>query len=391
MAKKVTMQQIADQLGVSKFVVSKALSGKGGVSEATRERVIRAASQLGYFTQPRGYGQAARRIPDPARTRDPGRQSVLVLMPNVRFQTPESLYWGRILNGVTEALEEQGLGIVIVSEQRIDAVTSVLNPDGILGLIGIGEISTPLLLDVHRLGLPTVLIDHEDPLVPADTVFAGNVDASMRLTNHLIGCGHRRLHFLGSAGFSRSFRDRWSGFRAALESRGLRVQGGSDPMNHLAGIDGAAYEPELRQWLAKRRRQHALPTALVCANDDVALVAARSLASLGLRVPEDVSLTGFDNIDAAGGTADSPALTTVHVPKEAMGRRAALRLLERIRDPKAPLEKILLSSDLVLRSSVAELPPERISAEQSGYAEADGEDEAGSPAESRGDTGTRGV
>lgn len=355
MAKKVTMQQIADQLGVSKFVVSKALSGKGGVSEATRERVIQAASQLGYFTQPRGYGQS-RKAPEPQPAAS-GRQSVLVLMPNVRFQTPESLYWGRILNGVTETLERSGLGVVILSDQRLDAVTSILNPDGFLGLIGIGQISTPLLLEVHRIGLPTVLVDHEDPLIPADTVFAGNVDASMRLTSHLIGCGHRNLHFIGSTGFSSSFRDRWNGFRNALEEQGLPVQDAGDPMNALRGIDGADYEPELRQWLAKRRKQRTLPTALVCANDDVALVALRNLEPLGIRVPEDISLVGFDHIHEAGSPS-SPALTTVHVPKEAMGRRAALRLIERARDPKAPLEKILIASELVLRGSVKELRSE---------------------------------
>ena len=354
MTKKITMQQIADQLGVSKFVVSKALSGKGGVSESTRERVIQAASQLGYFTQKRGYGQAARREKEHTPQRDPERQSVLVLMPNVRFQTRESLYWGRILDGVTETLEEKGFGVVIVSEQRVDAVTSVLNPSGFLGLIGIGQISTPLLLEVHRIGLAMVLIDHEDPLIPADSVFANNTDASLRLTNHLLGSGHRRLHFIGNSGFSRSFRDRWSGYRSALEAYGLKPQEGDDPMNALVGIDDASFEPELRQWLLKRRKQRTLPTALVCANDSVALTAERTLDSLGIRVPEDISLTGFDNIEDAGRA--QPALTTVHVPKEAMGRRAALRLLERVREPKAPLEKILVASDLVLRGSVAEIP-----------------------------------
>ncbi|NGZ75328.1 LacI family DNA-binding transcriptional regulator [Saccharibacillus alkalitolerans] len=365
MAKKITMQQIADQLGVSKFVVSKALSGKGGVSESTRERVIQAASQLGYFTQPRGYGQAARREPERLPSASSARQSVLVLMPNVRFQTRESLYWGRILDGVTETLEEKGFGVIIISEQRIDAVTSVLNPSGILGLIGIGQISTPLLLEVHRIGLPTVLIDHEDPLIPADSVFANNTDASMRLTNHLLGSGHSRLHFIGSSGFSRSFRDRWSGYRAALETHGIKPQDGDDPMNTLTGIDDGSFEGELRQWLLKRRKQRTMPTALVCANDSVALVALRVLESVGVRVPEEVSLTGFDNIEDAGRA--QPGLTTVHVPKEAMGRRAALRLLERVQDAKAPLEKILVASDLVFRHSVTECAPAR---------EAAGENEA---------------
>ncbi|MCQ4086349.1 LacI family DNA-binding transcriptional regulator [Saccharibacillus sp. JS10] len=349
MVKKVTMQHIADQLGVSKFVVSKALSGKSGVSELTREKVIQAASQLGYFTQPRRYGEHRKS----ADSEQDNRQSVLVLMPNVRFQTAGSLYWGKILNGVTETLEELGLGVVIISEQRTDAVTRILNPDGFLGLIGIGQISTAMLLEVHQTGLPMVLIDHEDPLIPADTVFAGNVDASARLTAHLIGNGHRDLYFLGNSLYSRSFRDRWIGYRLAMEEHNLPVQNAHDPMSHLEGVDGAIYEPDLRIWLEKKHKQGKLPTALVCANDDVALVALRNLQPLGVKVPEDVSLVGFDHIFETGG-GTSPELTTVHVPKEALGRRATLKLVERSQDRKAPIEKILMASELVMRDSVAE-------------------------------------
>lgn len=111
------MQQIADHLGVSKFVVSKALSGKGGVSESTKERVIQAASRLGYFNQKNGY---VKNIVPAGAPLSPsaGKQSVLVLMPNIRFQNKESLYWGRLLEGISRELEQQGLGMIIVSEPR---------------------------------------------------------------------------------------------------------------------------------------------------------------------------------------------------------------------------------------------------------------------------------
>lgn len=107
---------------------------------------------------------------------------------------------------------------------------SILNPEGILGMVGVGQIATSLLLEVHRSGLPMVLVDHEDPLIPSDTVFANNLDGMARLTNHLIGLGHRQLHFVGSSAFSRSFRDRWLGFRSALEENGLTPQAADDPM-----------------------------------------------------------------------------------------------------------------------------------------------------------------
>ncbi|MFR9708285.1 LacI family DNA-binding transcriptional regulator [Paenibacillus sp. MB22_1] len=349
--KKITMQQIADHLGVSKFVVSKALSGKGGVSEQTRERVIQAASQLGYFNQKNGYVKnvipTGTALPAPA-----GKQSVLVLMPNIRFQNKESLYWGRLLEGISRELEAQELGMIIVSEPRGDNFMSILNPDGILGMIGVGQIATPFLLEVHRIGLPIVLVDHEDPLIPSDTVFANNVDGMARLTNHLIGLGHRKLHFLGNLTFSRSFRDRWIGFRSALEENGLTPQSLEDPMLELEGVDTGAYGDVLRGWLEGQKAEGTLPTALVCGNDSIAMHACSVLSEIGLHVPGDITVSGFDNIDDAARY--TPAITTINVPKENLGQRAVRKLLERLVQPDAPREKIMISVETVYRDSTAE-------------------------------------
>ena len=351
MAKKITMQKIADHLGVSKFVVSKSLSGKDGVNETTRERVIQAASQLGYFTQKNAYVQSVKRTPAQTNS-DRNKQSVLVLMPNIRSQTQDSLYWGKIVDGIALALDSEGLGMVIVSEHRADNFINILNPSGILGLVGVGQISTSLLLEVHRIGLPMVLIDHEDPLIPSDTVFANNVDSMSRLTNHLVGIGHTLMHFIGNIRYSRSFRDRWIGFRSALEENGLKSAFEDDSLLFLEGMDDGTFKDEFKGWVAKKKKSQTLPTAIMCANDFIALRVSDVLREEGLQVPADISVTGFDNIeDALRGI---PPLTTVHVPKEAMGRAAVERLLARIHNSAAPLEKILITADIVHRDSVDE-------------------------------------
>lgn len=350
MAKKVTMQRIADHLGVSKFVVSKSLSGKGGVNETTRERVIQAASQLGYFTQKNAYVQNIKR-PAQAAGGDRNKQSVLVLMPNIRAQTQDSLYWGKIVDGIALALDQEGLGMVIVSEHRADNFVNILNPNGLLGLIGVGQISTSLLLEVHRIGLPMVLIDHEDPLIPSDTVFANNIDSMSRLSNHLMGVGHKLIHFVGNIRYSRSFRDRWIGFRSALEENGMTPPSGDDEMLRLEEIDDEEMKEEFRAWIAKRKKNKSLPTAVACANDRIALSVSDALKEEGYSIPGDISVTGFDNIEDA--TRGVTPLTTVHVPKEAMGRAAVEKLLSRIHNPAAPLEKILIAADIVHRDSVA--------------------------------------
>jgi LacI family transcriptional regulator len=345
MPKKVTMQQIADYLGVSKFVVSKALSGKEGVSAATKERVIQAAAQLGYFAQRSGHLKNEK----PGQTSEGGaKPSVLVLMPNIRFQTKESVYWGRIIDGISIRLEERGYGMVIVSEHSIDGLLNVLNPSGLLGMIGVGEISTSLLLEVHRCGLPMVLIDHEDPLIPSDTIFVNNYDCMYRLTRYLIGVGHRDLLFVGNIRFSRSFRDRWNGFRFALEEEGIPLR--DDHLIHLEGITG--FSGQIAEWASRCREAGTLPGAVVCANDSIAIYALQAFGELGIAVPDDLSLCGFDNIEDAQRVR--PALTTVHVPKEALGRRAVDRLFERVASPRDPREKILISGEMVYRESSRE-------------------------------------
>lgn len=355
MSNKVTMQQIADYLSVSKFVVSKALSGKGGVSEATQERVIQAASQLGYFTQKNAYVKTMK-LEQLPKTPAAHKQSVLVLMPNIRFQTKESLYWGRILDGIASRLEEDGYGMVIVSEQSVDHFLHFLNPNGILGLIGVGEISTPLLLEVHRIGLPMVLVDHEDMLIPSDTVFTNNYDSMYRLTKHLIGKGHTQLCFIGDMNYSRSFKDRFLGFRSVLEEQALvepRFQMGNDCYLPVEGFEHQQFQEPIKQWAIKRLKAKTMPTALLCANDMIGIGAIDAMKELGIAVPEEVSITGYDNIDDSYRM--TPSLSTVHVPKEALGKRAVERLISRITNKQEPMEKLLVAGEILYRESTAQV------------------------------------
>jgi len=354
MSNKVTMQQIADYLSVSKFVVSKALSGKGGVSEATQERVIQAASQLGYFTQKNAYVKTMK-LEQLPKTPAAGKQSVLVLMPNIRFQTKESMYWGRILDGIASRLEEDGYGMVIVSEQSVDHFLHFLNPNGILGLIGVGEISTPLLLEVHRIGLPMVLVDHEDMLIPSDTVFTNNYDSMYRLTKHLIGKGHTQLCFIGDMNYSRSFKDRFLGFRSALEEQALvepRFPINNDCYLPVEGFEHEQFQEPIKQWATKKLKAKTMPTALLCANDMIGIGAIDAMKELGIAVPEEVSVTGYDNIDDSYRM--TPALSTVHVPKEALGKRAVERLISRIMNKQEPMEKLLVAGEILYRESTAQ-------------------------------------
>lgn len=351
MSKKVTMQQIADHVNVSKFAVSKALSGKSGVSPDTREKIIQAATQLGYFAQKRNKPIVSRNIPNKPSSSE--RNTIIVLIPNVREQNRQSSFWGRIIDGITTGLEENHLGMMIVTEHVTDNFTRLINPEAVLGLIGVGLISNQLLLEVRNLGIPFVLVDHEDSLIPSDVLFMNNYECVRRATNYLLGNGHRKLQFVGNIRYSRSFYDRWLGFRSMLEEQNVEHAQNKELLE-FEGVNRSEMTEQIERILREVQGSGELPTALVCANDSIAICVMTVLMRMGIDVPGQVSVSGFDNIEDAG--LSSPTLSTVHVNKEALGQRSVETLLWRIAHPDGPKEKILLAGEIVLRESTAAAP-----------------------------------
>lgn len=351
MSKKVTMQQIADHVNVSKFAVSKALSGKSGVSPDTREKIIQAATQLGYFVQKRNKPIVSHAISN--RPASPDRNTIIVLIPNVREQNRQSSFWGRIIDGITVGLEENYLGMMIVTEHITDNFTKLINPDAVLGLVGVGLISNQLLLEIRNLNIPFVLVDHEDSLIPSDVLFMNNYECVRRAANYLLGNGHRKLQFVGNIRYSRSFYDRWLGFRSMLEEQNVELVQHQELLT-FEGVNRSEMTEQLDHILREMQQAGELPTAFVCANDSIAIYVMTILMRLGVDVPNQCSVTGFDNIEDAG--LSSPTLSTVHVNKEALGQRSVETLLWRITHPDGPKEKILLSGDFVLRQSTTAAP-----------------------------------
>lgn len=345
MPKKVTMQQIADYAGVSKYAVSKALSGQPGVSDETREKIVKIATQLGYFLQK--HAQPTPRTPSANSSR---ANTVVIVLPNIRMQHRESNFWGRIIDGITGALLENGLAMITVTEHAPENFLHILNPDGLLGIIGVGLITNSMLLEIRKFSVPFVLIDHEDETVTSDTLFMDNFDATRRLTNYLIGQGHEVIQFIGDINYSKSFYDRWLAFRTTLEMNNIPLFQ-NETLSRMLGVNREEHTLKIQQEIRTMAASSTLPTAFVCANDSIAISTIHALEREGIRVPDEVSVTGFDDIDDA--TDISPALTTVHVDKEILGIRAVEVLLRRLEKPDVPQEKLLLTGKVVFRDSVA--------------------------------------
>ncbi|WP_040949458.1 LacI family DNA-binding transcriptional regulator [Gorillibacterium massiliense] len=350
MSNKITMQHVADAAGVSKYVVSKSLSGKPGVNAGTKEHVRQTAVKLGYQFTPRSGGK----------TRQDGnimdKQTIVVLLPNVRGQFLDSLYWGRIVEGITQELRTLDASGIVITDQTVESFLSMVDKANIHGFIGVGEIDTGVLQEVSRLNVPIVLIDHDDSLVVSSQLFVNNRECVYQLTNHLISLGHRDIRFVGNTGYSISFMNRWDGFRDAMEEGGLQIVG-NDPLCKLRGDTRIEHEVEIGKILEADRAAGNLPTALVCANDAIAVCAMNVMDQMNIQVPDDISITGFDNIEDS--YTRIPGITTVNVEKEILGKRAVHMLLEKMKYTGFPRESIYLSASIIYRGSIGKMKKEK--------------------------------
>jgi len=334
MRRKVTIQSIADYTGLSKFAVSRGLAGKSGVSPQTREVILRAAGQLGYFKD----SQAA---PVSAELMDTESHSwsgtILVLFPNVRYQNTDSLYWGPIFNGISTRLNQKGINILTLTEPTDDSMFSLLNPEAIMGIITVGSISTSVLLDIKRLGIPVVMVDHYDPNFHCDSIFTDNLSSMREIMNHVITKGYKSYQFLGNIRDAQSFYERFLGFRSALEDNDIELK-------QIPALMGPEIET-FHETFKAAIEEHGLPEVFVCANDIFASFALDTLKNIGMYIPETLVFTGFDNTHP-----QIPFLATVNVDKELLGKRAVDQMLWRILNATTSYEKTLIQAEIIFRN-----------------------------------------
>jgi LacI family transcriptional regulator len=332
---KVTMQNIADQLGLSRFAVSRALNGGEGVSEDTRRRVLEVAERLGYI-QP-----GAVRNKDSFRTRN-----ILFMVGEEKFT--EQAFWPHVIAGVEMATRQRHLNLMIaVISQEHDlngVVPTALLQNYVDGALAVGEFQLPFLEAISKQKRPIVLVDMDGFETKFDAVITADIEGGFIAVKHLAGLNHQSIGFVGDLSFASSFRRRYQGFLIAKQQLGLC----NDRELALTNYVESHYW-DLAEVKSKLSKAEHLPTGFVCANDKAAIVLMTALLELGLKVPEDVSVVGFDNINLAATC--SPALTTINVHKERMGEKAMELLEWRINNPSAPRETVNISTEIIIRDS----------------------------------------
>ncbi|WP_079122858.1 LacI family DNA-binding transcriptional regulator [Streptomyces abyssalis] len=332
---RVTISDIAREAGVSVPTVSKVLNGHAHVAAGTRRKVERLLAKYQY-------------------TRRTKRREGQARLVDLVFNNLDSEWSVEIIRGVEAVAHESGLGTVVsaihgeTTEERrwLENLTARWS-DGII--LAVTELRPAHEEQIRALGIPMVIIDpvgQPDPQVAS--VGATNWNGALTATEHLISLGHERIGLIGGRPELQCSRARLDGYRSALRSAGLPVDDGLI-------AEGDFYAPRGEQAARELLSSPHPPTAIFAGNDQQALGVYRTAERLGMRVPDDLSVVGFDDLPAAG--LASPPLTTIRQPVAQMAAQAMRMLLRCLETGSFETRRLELSTELVVRDSTA--PPRR--------------------------------
>ncbi|MFF4545745.1 LacI family DNA-binding transcriptional regulator [Streptomyces sp. NPDC001406] len=328
-----TIRDVAEQAGVSKSLVSLVLRGSDQVRPEKREAVLRAVRELGYRPN------AAARSLSEQRTRTVG-----VLLNDLR-----NPWFVDLLDGLNSLLRDNGLHMLLadarLNRRTGDDLTGPFLDLGVDGLVAVGTLPEPAVLGAVAERMPVVVAGAREPELPGVDVVAGDDETGARLvTEHLIGLGHRRIAHIAGYGAVGELRRR--SFEATMRAHGLAAEARIEASDMT---EEGGYRTTVRL-LSRPDR----PTAILAVNDIASVGALSAAEELGLRVPRDVSVTGYDNTSIA--RLRHVWLTTVDTAPHEVGRRAARCLLDRFERPGAAGRVHLAAPTLKIRGTSAAPP-----------------------------------
>ena len=331
----VRVKDIAKAAGVSPTTVSLVLNNKPGAGEMVRERILRMAKELGY-SAPKSV-----------------KVGSLCLLHIARHghtvNRDHDVFIADYIQGLSNEAKHAGyaLEIVTFTPAPMEQVLDVALAKAADGFVVLGtELSREDVEAFRTLRKPLVFLDTYHEFLDFDFVDMNNEDSVFLILSHLHAMGHRQIGFVRAAVETRNIRLREEGFYAGLGRLGLEQD-----RSFVFSVDQTyhgAYD-DMKAILAGRPR---LPTALVCGNDIIASGCLKACSDSGIRIPDDLSIVGFDNLPLSAVV--DPPLTTMQVSKAQIGRMAVQLLVSRLRcdPPDMPSVKVLIGGKLIERRSV---------------------------------------
>ena len=338
--KRPIQADVARLAGVSRATVSYVLNqqndGRVPISEETQQRVLEAAAELGY--EPDARAQSLR---------SGSTRTIALLIPD--SQNPH--FW-QIVHGVTQEARAAGYDLLLTSsdldpEHEEHAVKSLARrrTDGLILLVAFTSLSQKQLNEMAASRLPIVMIGCRDKAF--DCIGSNYYDSAEKVMRHLIDLGHQRIGFIHGVANFRLGQDRLRSYEKGLKDAGLPYN--ENLIEHCGPSIEDGYNAAMR--LLSR---HPRPTALIVVNDLLAMGVIRAARDLGIAIPQELSVVGYDDIPLAN--YQTPRLTTVHMNAEAIGQGAVKLLLQRLQDRDQPPQVVELPTRLIIRESTGPAP-----------------------------------
>jgi LacI family transcriptional regulator len=325
----VGIKEIAELAGVSISTVSNVLNGRKNVGKETRERVLRICSEQGYVSN-----TAAKKAK--AAAGQAAKSNTIMFI----FSDFDRDFYLKIIEGISDCLNENGYDLIICTNK---SSANIMRSGFTRGAISLdGSMSDEFLVSIATPDFPIVLMDRiiENKDANTKSVIVNNYPAMCELVQALADKGFKRFGYIGGLSHTLDNKERYAGFIDTLGKNDI----GFDLKNYFHGNyrENSGYQAAKLMILGK-----ILPEALICANDNMAIGAIKAFEEHGIKVPEDISVTGFDDSDAAAMSG----LTTISIPRYESGYLAAKELVEMIKET-ATKEPLKMSAAIKWRKTV---------------------------------------
>ena len=340
MAKTVKLADIAERVGVSTVTVSKALSGQKGVSEEVREKIRSIAEELGY------------QQPSAARKSQNHKNFNIGILISERFLVKyESFYWQMYQAVATRATAEECftmLEVIGKAEEESSRMPKLVQERKVDGIIVIGKMMDVYLQHLNtEAGIPVIYLDYYNGREASDSVISNSYYGTYELTYYLYRMGHRKIAYVGTLLAMESITDRYFGYQKALLELGLEQKKGWV-------LDDRHIETGEIDTVNMLQIPKDMPTAFVCNCDLTASFLIKKLKDNGYRVPEDISVVGFDNYLYPG--LSDIQITTYEVDLKEMAKKAVYNMISKISNENYKPGIHIVEGHMVLKESVAQIP-----------------------------------
>lgn len=334
-----TIKDVAKKAGVSISTVSLVINKKGYVAPETREKIMNAIQELDYKPL-----HSARKLA----TKQTGNIGYIVW--DAHFSEVE-IFYSQIFLGMEYAARGTDNYILLTTvKENFDPKTDLprfLRYKDVDGVVLAGRVPHSLIDYLENQGLPFVLIDYSVPGKVYNSIVLDNYNGAYQAVDQLIKSGRKNVGFVGGSFYHPSVKERYRGYREALEANGLITSGYLDEFSYLKNVETS---PEIgqtgvKELVAKSKNID----AIFCCNDTTAIGALTELKSMNFKVPDDIALVGFDDITSS--LFCDPPLSTVRVPKLDIGKEAFKLLTDIINTPNATPQTRIISVEYIKRKS----------------------------------------